>query len=97
MNVELTRSTGNPLQDDPPKYEHGRMVIDMKKGQLPIFLPDNDKHRVKQFDNFAKQVRPHVFDDLEETRKLKSFYMTNRHSFTSLFSAAALDGSQEKL
>lgn len=62
-----SRSYGYPSHDDPPDDQHGRMMEDVKKGDLSETFSNDHEDRVHEFDCFGKEIEPkgighsHVF------------------------------------
>lgn len=55
---QLTLTTRYPVQNTPPDVKHGRMVIDMKEGDLTGLFPKNKENRVQELHQFGEVVPP---------------------------------------
>jgi len=44
----FTLTARDPLDSDPPDWEHRRVMIDMKKGDLTILFAENEENRIKK-------------------------------------------------
>lgn len=47
VNSALTLSTGHPFDSDPPKCEHGAVVVHMQEADLVELLTQDEKDRVQ--------------------------------------------------
>lgn len=54
----LTLATRYPVQNAPPDVKHGRMVIDMKEGDLIVLFSKNKEDRVQELHKFGEVVPP---------------------------------------
>lgn len=55
---ELTLSTCNPFNTNPPQGEHGEVVIDMKETNLVKFLPQDEEYCIQIFNSFRDIIPP---------------------------------------
>lgn len=46
--MSLTLSTGHPFDPNPPKSEHGGMMVDMKERYLVVLLAKYEENSVKE-------------------------------------------------
>lgn len=58
LSIVLTLSTRDPFDANPPKDEHGAVVIDMKEADLGKFLPQDEKDCVQEFHSFGDVIPP---------------------------------------
>lgn len=66
-------ATGYPVHNEPPDIQHASVVVDVKKGDLAIILPQNEKKGVHELDELGEVVPPQDFYDLRgDTAKIKN-------------------------
>ena len=53
---QITKPTWYHSDDEVCVDQHGNMMIAMKKGQLVIFLPQNEEHLDKKEKGFVRSV-----------------------------------------
>lgn len=63
------RPTGHPFHANPPQREHGRMVVDMEKGQLVFLLAQYEEERVAELQQLREIVPPYCVHHLPCTYK----------------------------
>lgn len=57
-------ATGYPVHDEPPDIQHAGVVVDMKKCDLVIVLPQDEEKGVHELDEFGEVVPPQYVNDL---------------------------------
>lgn len=55
---ELTLSTRDPLDTDPPEDKHGAVMVDMEEADLVKLLPQDEKDCIQEFHSFRDVVPP---------------------------------------
>jgi len=58
VKESLTLSTSYPLDPNPPKKEHGGMVVDMKECYLVLLLAKDEEDSVKELHKLGEVIPP---------------------------------------
>lgn len=59
-------AAGDPVHNEPPDIEHADVVVDMKKRDLMVVLPQDEEEGVHELDQLGEIVPPQDVDDLRE-------------------------------
>lgn len=59
-------AAGDPVHNEPPDIEHADVVVDMKKCDLVVVLPQDEEEGVHELDQLGEVVPPQDVYDLRE-------------------------------
>lgn len=88
-------ATGDPVHHEPPDVEHADVVVDMKKCDLVVVLPQDEEEGVHELDQLGEVVPPqHVYDLPEGTRKQIKVFLFSQSHMQTLCLPGALESSR---
>ena len=61
-------AAGYPVHDEPPDIQHAGVVVDMKKRDLVVVLPQDEEEGVHELDELGEVVPPQNVYDLRGGR-----------------------------
>lgn len=59
-------AAGDPVHNEPPDIEHADVVVDMKKCDLVVVLPQDEEEGVHELDQLGEVVPPQDVYDLRD-------------------------------
>lgn len=77
-------AAGDPVHNEPPDIEHADVVVDMKKCDLVVVLPQDEEEGVHELDQLGEVVPPQDVYDLRERagKQRKAFLVSQIHTQT---------------
>lgn len=74
-------AAGDPVHNEPPDIEHADVVVDMKKCDLVVVLPQDEEEGVHELDQLGEVVPPQDVYDLREKaeKQIKVFLFSQIH------------------
>lgn len=81
---QLTLSTGDPLDADPPQDEHCTVVVDVEEADLVELFPQNEKDCIQEFHSFGDIVPPKSRRYLKMQKRHKGRYVKHTHHCVKL-------------
>lgn len=74
-------AAGDPVHSEPPDIEHADVVVDMKKCDLVVVLPQDEEEGVHELDQLGEVVPPQDVYDLPEgaEKQIKVFPFSQIH------------------